>query len=145
MSKLIATRIAQYPLLSEFTFNFDDTMANTSGTVVDFGLTNFAATTFDIINLPEGAVVIGGEVIVNTAYADCATATLSLGDASSATRYASAVDCKSAARTALTLTGYSTSANLRATVTVADSASAGKVTVRVEYVLPNRQNEIIPN
>ena len=31
MAKLIATRGAQYPLVSEFTFNFDDTMVDING------------------------------------------------------------------------------------------------------------------
>ena len=40
MAKLKATRQAQYVLEAEFTFNFDDTVINTSGVEVDGGKTN---------------------------------------------------------------------------------------------------------
>lgn len=146
MAKLLATRTAQWPLLSEFTFNFDDTIADINGVTKSFGSTYTDAVVASVINLPEGAVVVGGEVVVETAGVGPTAYTVSLGDSSSATRYASAVDLKTAARTALTLTGYRTSENLRLTIasTVAN-ATAGKATVRVMYVMPNRANEVIPN
>lgn len=146
MAKLLATRTAQWPLLSEFTFNFDDTITDINGVTKSFGSTYTDAVVASVINLPEGAVVVGGEVVVETAGVGPTAYTVSLGDSSSATRYASAVDLKTAARTALTLTGYRTSENLRLTIasTVAN-ASAGKATVRVMYVMPNRANEVIPN
>ena len=63
MTKLKATRQAQYVLAAEFTFNFDDTLVNTSGAEVDGGKTNTAATSVDIIELPYGATIVGGEVV----------------------------------------------------------------------------------
>jgi hypothetical protein len=146
MAKLIATRTAQYPLLAEFTFNFDDTMVDVNGATKSFGSTFTDAIVCQAINLPEGSVIVGGEVVVETAGVGPTAYTVSLGDSSSATRYASAVDLKTAARTALTLTGYRTSENLRLTIasTVAN-ATAGKATVRVQYSIPNRANETIPN
>ncbi|MGN6908418.1 hypothetical protein ACTHSN_10880, partial [Neisseria sp. P0009.S010] len=69
---------------------------------------------------------------------------VSVGDANNATRYLSATDRLSAGRTALVPTGYvSNGGNIRITVapTVAD-ATAGKVTVRVEYIVRNRVNEV---
>lgn len=151
MAKLIATRTAQWPLLSEFTFNFDDTMVDINGVEKSFGSNYTHAIVADVLNLPDGAVVIGGEVVVETAGAGPTAYTVSLGDSGSATRYGSAIDLKTAARTALTLTGYrtanlTTSNNLRLTIasTVAN-ASAGKFTVRVLYVLPGKANEVVPN
>lgn len=146
MAKLIAARTAQWPLLSEFTFNFDDTIVDINGVEKDFGKTEAHDVVASIINLPEGAVVVGGEIVVETAGVGPTVYTASLGDSSSANRYANAVDLKTAARTALTLTGYRTSENLRLTInsTVA-AASAGKATVRVLYVLPGRSNEVVPN
>ena len=49
-------------------------------------------------------------------------------------------------RTALTLTGFRTSQNLRLTIasTVAN-ATAGKATVRALYVTPGKANEVVPN
>ena len=121
-------------------------MLDINGVSKSFGSTYTDAIVASVINLPEGAVVVGGEVAVETAGVGPTAYTVSLGDSSSATRYASAVDLKTAARTALTLTGYRTTENLRLTIasTVAN-ASAGKATVRVMYTIPNRANEVVPN
>lgn len=146
MAKLIATRTAQWPLSAEFTFNFDDTIVDVNGVEKDFGKTEAHDVDANIINLPEGAIVIGGEIVVETAGVGPTVYTASLGDSASTTRYANAVDLKTAARTALTLTGFRASENLRLKInsTVA-AATAGKATVRVLYVLPGRANEVVPN
>ena len=146
MSLLKAARTAQWALWSEFTFNFDDTFVDVNGVTKTFGAVETDDIVANVLNLPEGAVIVAGEVIVETAFAGPTVATLSLGDSASATRYANAVDLKTAGRTALTLTGYRTSENLRAAVaTTVANATAGKATVRVSFVLPNRANEVIPN
>lgn len=162
MAKTIATRGVQYPLMAELTVNFSDwvvdkvdsvkktlgsTVAN-SADPTETSLTGPVANTvvFDAVNLPEGAVIVGGEVIVETAGVGPTAYTLSLGDSSSATRYANAVDLKTAARTALTLTGFRTSENVRATLTyTVANATAGKTTVRVLFTIPSRAHEVIPN
>ena len=146
MALLNATRTAQWPLLAEFTFNFDDTIKDVNGVTKSFGSTFGDAVDAYVLTLPEGAVVVGGEVVVETAGVGPTAYTVSLGDSASATRYANAVDLKTAARTALTLTGFRTSENLRLKInsTVAN-ATAGKATVRVLYVLPGRANETVPN
>ena len=145
MSKLIATRGQQYPLVAEFTFNFDDTMVSVGGTEVDFGKTNTAATSFDIINLPENSVIVGGELVTETAF-DTASYAVVIGDSATADRYLASADRKGAARVALVPTGYrTTGANLRIGITNADACTAGKATVRVQYVITGRANEMIPN
>lgn len=160
--KKIATRISQYPLSAEFVFNFNDyatdsvdavkktfgsttALADPSSEVT--GLTGPVANTlvFDAIPMPLGAVITGGEVIVETAYAGSTAATLSLGIVGSLTTLANAVDIKTAARTALVLTSPLLSnggQNLRATVayTVAN-ATAGKVRIRIEYTIDARKSE----
>lgn len=145
MAKLIASRTAQYPLMQEFTFNFDDTATDTvAGTLKTFGSTFGQSLVFDAMPLPPGATVVGGEVIVETAYATSTAATISVGDSASATRHASAVDLKTAARTALTLTGFrGAGENIRLAVnsTVAN-ATAGKATVRLLYTIQGRSNEV---
>jgi hypothetical protein len=142
MSKLIASRTAQYPLVAEFEFNFDDTMKNTSGIEVDFGKTNIDSTVFEVLNVPEGAVIIGGEVVTETAF-DAATYTISVGDAASATRYLGATDRKATGRSALVPTGYRTEGrNVRITVVAADVCTTGKATVRIEYVIKDRAQEV---
>lgn len=144
MALLKASRTAQWPLMAEFTFNFDDTAVDTvAGTTKTFGSTFGQSLVFDAIPLPPNANVIGGEIIVETAYATSTAATISVGDSASATRYANAVDLKTAARTALTLTGFrGAGENIRLAVnaTVAN-ATAGKATVRVLYTVQNRSNE----
>lgn len=145
MAQLKASRTAQYPLAQEFTFNFDDTAVDSvAGTAKTFGSTFGQSLVFEALPLPPGATVIGGEVIVETAYVGPTAATISVGDSASATRYANAVDLKTAARTALTLTGFrGAGENVRLSVngTVAN-ATAGKATVRVLYTLQGRSNEV---
>lgn len=141
MSKLIATRGQQYPLVAEFTFNFDDTMVDTAGATKDFK--TVGSTVVDAINLPTGAIVIGGEVVTETAVGGSTAYNVSVGDSVSATRYLSATDRVAAGRTPLVPTGYvGNGEQIRVTVapTVA-AATAGKVTVRVQYIMRNRVNE----
>lgn len=145
MSKLNAARSAQWPLVSEFTFNFDDTIVDVNGVVKSFGANFNDAVVANIINLPDGAVIIGGELAVEVAGVGPTAYTASLGDSVSPTRYANAVDLKTAGRTALSLSGFRTIENIRLSIgsTVAN-ATAGKATVRVMYTLPNRANEVVP-
>jgi hypothetical protein len=141
MAKLIASRGAQYPLVAEFTFNFDDTMVDINGALKDFK--TVGTTVVDAINLPTGAVVIGGEVVTEKAVTGSTAYNVSVGDSGNATRYLSATDRVTAGRTALVPTGYvGNGEQIRVTVapTVAD-ATAGKVTVRVQYIVRNRVNE----
>ena len=141
MSKLIATRGQQYPLVAEFTFNFDDTMVDINGALKDFK--TVGSTVVDAINLPTGAIVTGGEVVTEKAVTGSTAYNVSVGDSGSATRYLSATDRVTAGRTALVPTGYVGSGEqIRVTVapTVA-AATAGKVTVRVQYIVRNRVNE----
>lgn len=145
MSKLIATRGQQYPLVAEFTFNFDDTMVDTSGALKDFK--TVGSTVVDAINMPPNAIVTGGEVITETAITGSTAYNVSVGDSGSATRYLTATDRVAAGRTALVPTGYvGTGEQIRVTVapTVA-AATAGKVTVRVQYIVRNRVNETQTN
>lgn len=141
MANLLATRGAQYPLTAEFVFNVTDTMTNTSG-VAD-GFASVASHVFDVIKLPNNAVVIGGEVVTETAVSGSTAYNVTVGDSASANRYLSTTDKTSAGRTALVPTGYVGSGeDLRLTVapTVA-TATAGKIAVRVQYVIRNRMNE----
>lgn len=160
--KLLASRTAQYPLFQEFTFNFNNWVVDSAdGAKKTLGSTPALSTdplesalngpaantiTFDCIPLPPGAVITGGEVIVETAYAGSTAATLSLGIAGSLTALANAVDLKTAARTALTLTApllENAGQNMRATIayTVAN-ATAGKVRVRLQYTVDGRTSEV---
>mgnify|MGYP000848202847 CR=1 FL=1 len=160
--KLLASRTAQYPLIAEFAFNWNnwvvdsaDGAKKTLGSTVALStdpsetlLTGAAAATivFDAIPLPPGAVITGGELIVETAYAGSTAATVSLGIAGTTTALLNAVDLKTAARTALTITSpllANSGQNLRATIayTVAN-ATAGKARLRVMYTIDGRASEV---
>ncbi len=163
--KKLATRFAQYPLIAEFDFKFNDWVIDSNdgvkktlgSSVVNSAdpaeplLTGPAANTiaFDCLNLPADAVICGGEVIVETAYAGPTAATLSVGPVGgSATAFANAVSLLAVGRSALTLTtpmACSAGQNLRMTLnyTVAN-ATAGKARVRVMYTIDGRTSEIQP-
>lgn len=144
MALIRAARTAQYPLSMELVLNFDDTFVAVSGATAGPAAGLMANVDLNAFPLPPNAIVVGGEVSVETAFAGPTAATLSVGDANSATRHANAVDLKTAGRTALTLTNYVNSAGdnlqLRFNTTVA-VATAGKVAVRVLYVVRGRANE----
>ena len=141
MTKLIAARGAQYPLVAEFTFKFDDTMVDINGALKDFK--TVGSTVVDAINLPPNAIVVGGEVVTETAVTGSTAYNVSVGDSGSATRYMGVTDRAAAGRTALAPTGYVGSGEpIRVTVTPTVAAStAGRVTVRVQYIVRNRVNE----
>jgi hypothetical protein len=162
MSKLLAARGSQYLLEQEFVFNYNnwvvdsvDGGSKTLGSTVALStdpavavLTGPVANTivFDGLNMPPGAVIMGGAVIVETAYVGPTAATISVGIAGSTTALANAVDMKTAARTALTLTSpllcnVGTNARLTIAYTVAN-ATAGRVRVRIDYTIDGRVNEI---
>jgi len=142
MSKLIATRGQQYLLAAEFTFNFDDTMVDTTGVQKNFG--TVGSTAFDVINLPTGAVITDGDVVTETAVGGSAAYSVSVGDSGNATRYLAATDRKGAGRSPLVPTGYvGNGEQVRITVApTTANATAGKVTVRVQYTVRNRANEV---
>lgn len=142
-----ATRTAQRPVVAEFTWNFDDTMVPAAGgAAVDFGKTNISATTFEVINLPRDAVIIAGELVVETAF-DTASYAVVVGDSAVADRYLATADRKAAARTALVPTGYRNSGglNLRVGITNADVCTTGKATLRVTFVIDGRADEVYPS
>jgi hypothetical protein len=162
MSKLLATRSAQYTLTQEFAFSWNnwvidsvDGAKKTLGSTVALStdplepaLNGPVANTivFDCSPMPPGTVLMGGAVIVETAFAGPTAATVSLGIAGNTTVLASAVDLKTVARTALALTSplvANVGQNLRATIayTVAN-ATAGKGRLRVDYTIDGRSNEV---
>ena len=166
MSKLLASRTAQYPLVADFTFSFNDYATDSvDGVKKTFGATAAVADpasavpglqagtgiVFDAIPMPQGAVVIGGEVIVETAYAGIgAGATLALGIAGATSALVAAMDLDAAAagsRTALLLTAPLVSnggQNLRLTLAgLIATATAGKVRVRVQYTIDARASEVV--
>ena len=165
--KLNASRTAQWPLMAEFVFThngwvidsvdqvkktFGSTVANSTDPL-EPGLTAATGVVFDCIPMPVGAVITGGEVIVEQAFVGIgAGATLSLGIAGSTTALVNALDLDAAAagaRTALTLTApllCNNGQNVRLTTAgLTATATAGKVRVRVQYTVDGRSNEVQVN
>jgi len=142
MSLLIASRTAQFPMVAEFNFNFDDTMVNDAGATVDFGLTNVTETTFVIIPLPPGAVVTGGSVTRSVAF-DAATYAITIGDTADEDEYLTTGDLKAVGTTALVPTGLvGTGANIVMNITCADVCTTGSAKVVVEYIVEGRACEV---
>lgn len=162
-----ATRSAQWPLYAEFVFNFNDwvvdsvdgvkkTFGSTVANSVDPaepGLTAATGVVFDAIKLPRGAVITGGEMIVETAFAGIgAAATIQAGIAGDTASLLASTDLDAAtsgSRTALLLTKplvCNGGADIRITTAgLTATATAGKVRVRVQYTIDDRANEVVPN
>lgn len=150
MATIKKTAGAQYVLSADFTFGYttggsdgvnSDSMVNTSGVLTAFSAAT--GTTFDLFTLPYGAEVTSGTVDVLTAVTTTATATANIGDSASAARYVSAVNLKSAARTAFTITGYQGLGEaIRIAISNADGTGAvGQVKVSAQFILKGRVHE----
>lgn len=92
--------------------------------------------------LPAGAVLMGGDVVVATAWNSATSATLKLGDAADDDRYTStAIDLKAAGRTELTITGHiqAPSGFVRALLAQAGAAATqGKARITLLYYVRGR-------
>jgi hypothetical protein len=163
--KKLATRTTQRMQAAEFVFNFNEFVVDavdgvkktfgspvaTSTDPLETGLTAGTGVVFDCIPMPIGAVIVGGEVIVDTAFVGIGIgATLSLGIAGNTAALVSALDLDAAtagARTALTLTTPLLSnggQNLRLTTAgLTATATAGKVRVRVQYTIDGKADETV--
>ena len=145
-----ATRGAQPVMSAEFDFSFNDTMKDVAGVTKTFGAAFADAGVFDAINLPLGAVVVGGELIVEAAGVGPTAYTVAVGHSGSAAAFLAATDLKAVAGTRVALTGLGLQANdgknVRVTIasTVAN-ASAGKFRLRVNYTTDGRITEVNPN
>lgn len=91
--------------------------------------------------LPPNAKVVGGDVTIATAFNYGTSGVIDVGDAADDDRYsATPINLNVAARTALTLTGYKTTAptDIRITPTLVGVVSAGAGTLTILYVDENR-------
>lgn len=160
-----ATRQVQYPLVAEFVWSFNEwVLDSVSGVKITFGSTAANSTdpnesglvagtgvVFDAIPMPLGAVIVGGEFIVETAFVGIgAGATVNVGIAGDTAALLSAFDLDAAtagARTALTLTKpllCNSGQNIRLTTAgLTATATAGKARLRVQYTIDNRGLEVV--
>ena len=112
--------------------------------IIRFNVADVEAGAVAMADLQGGEMVTGGSLTVVTAWNTTGAATVSFGDAGSATRYSGNINLKTAARTALTLTGhvYPTAAELLATFAFADTdADAGEAILEFTVIREGRQSE----
>lgn len=113
---------------------------------VPFDYTNISTTATAVlaVALPQNAQVIGGHLVVDTAWNSGTSAVLDIGDSAVANRYGAAIDLTAAARTALTVTGYADSGGLDVAIKptlVGTAATAGAARLLVEFTLSGRVDE----
>ena len=144
MALLTTARTAQAASVASFRFKHDDTMVSKAGgAAVDFGLANFAATTFVAIPLPPNSIVTGGYIMRDEAF-DTAGYTISVGDSSSSARYLAATDLKALGATALVPTGFvnESGLNIELTIDTVDNCTTGQATLVVEYIVLGRAEQV---
>lgn len=110
---------------------------------VDVSYADLASgTAADAIDLPVGAVVIGGAVVVTTAFNSATSDALVVGDSASSNRFKSSFSIAATGLTALVPTGYvalATTNKVRVTWTGAGTApTAGAFRLRVDYIVEKR-------
>lgn len=110
---------------------------------VDINLADFAGGAVqDAIELPAGAIVVGGFVQPITSFNAATTATIKVGDSVDDDRYSSTpVDVKALTPVQLNVTGYEMPAQGKVKVTYASTgaaASTGKCRLFLAYIRSNR-------
>lgn len=111
--------------------------------IVGFTYTDFVSGVGQVaVDLPSGAIVTGGFLVIDTAFNSATSDTLEVGDAGSAARYKGSIDGQAAALTALVPTGdalVSTTGSIKVEVTsVGAAATAGSGRLVVEYIYAER-------
>ena len=112
---------------------------------VDIGFADLAGlsgTATLAIDLPVGAQVIGGDLVVYTAFNSATSDVITVGDALTANRYLASTSIAATGRTALTVTGYqtlTTSNKINVTWTgVGTVPTAGSIRLRMSYIVNKR-------
>lgn len=168
MAQLQASRTAQCPCVAEFTFNFNDwAIDSVDGVKKTFGSTAALADpgsavaglqagtgiVLDAINMPRGAVIVGGELICETAYVGVgvgATMTVGIAGNTAALLASTDIDALTAgSRTALLLTAplvCNGGQNVRMTTAgLTATATAGKFRLRVHYTIDGKSDMVVPS
>lgn len=156
MAKLVGARGCGYVKSAEFIFNFNDTAVDAvTGVVKTFGSVYTDAIILDCINMPVGAQLLGGGLVVETQGVGPTAYTVKLGVAGNDAVFLAATSLLTAAgtRTDLPLTlsylgglACNAGANIRMTIasTVAN-ATAGRFRINVLYKLDGQTMETVPS
>lgn len=141
MGQLLSTNVAQDVKSAEFIFNFNDTMINTSAAMDDF----ISSGVFDIVDLPANSIIVGGDVVTDTAFNAGTSYSIAVGDSGTADRYLASAARQAVGRSALVPTGYVNASGLpvRATIVLVGAApTTGKMSVRVQYIVRGEANYV---
>ena len=151
MAVKTAARGAQYLLLEEFVASYNDTMKDVNGVSKTFGSVFGDAGTFEIMNIPVGAIVDHGELLIETQGAGPTAYTVQIGTATtpSALLGPTTVTGVAGTRTPFPALNYPVpgdGTNVRMVIasTVAN-ATAGKWRVRLFYTIDGKANEVVTN
>jgi len=94
------------------------------------------------IDMPVNAIVVGGDLVVTTAFNSATSDALIVGDVTTTNRYLASTSIAATGRTALTLTGFTVTATqpaVRVTWTgVGAAPTAGAFRLRVDYIVKGR-------
>jgi hypothetical protein len=103
---------------------------------VDFGYANINGTSFTpAIELPAGAVVVGGALTITTGFG---AINVTVGDESSNNRYLGTTSAASTGRTPLVPTGYTCVGVKNLGIKFASAPSGGAGRLEVEYYVEGR-------
>lgn len=119
----------QYPLTAVVEISYSDLLSGVA---------------LPVAEVPNDAVVTGGQFVVTEVFDSGTTDTFTVGDTVDDDEYGSAIDGQAAATTVLTPTGYQYASNTDLVVKwtgVGDAPTQGKALLIVEYVRQGRQNE----
>jgi hypothetical protein len=121
--------------------------ALTAMLAITFGHINDSAVAVKAIDLPYGAVITGGFIIVDEVFNVATSSVLDIGDLTTPNRYANDVNLKALGVTQLTITGYTSDGDAIyiLPVNVGAAATTGKARIFVSYTILNRASEIQPN
>lgn len=113
---------------------------------VDFTFADADGVTVELADLPGGAVVTGGYVVIVNPWDSATSAVLDLGDKTTGDRYVSNLNAKTAGGTALVPAGAAFAAKdaLTLNITNTGTPTEGDGYVVVEYVVDGRSNEVQP-
>lgn len=96
----------------------------------------------EAIDLPAGAIVTGGDIVVMTAFNSATSDVIVVGDSASANRYYASASIATAGRNPLVITGYrtlTTTNRIRVTWTGSGAApTAGAIRLTVTYIVDKR-------
>lgn len=117
----------QYPLVLTLDLTYENVLL--AGTV--------------LAQLPPGAVITGGEIVIDTVWNDTGASTVTVAVGTEA--ILTTTNLEAAARTALTLTSEEHTVADNVTVTLAagnEDATAGAARLNIMYIVGGRANEV---